>query len=853
MEYELNVAAMTSEDSTSVLSQTNTKTWLELRQDVREMRSQLSNLSSKVPSNFQFRTAQLPSGTMTRIYFLSPVPSGRETTLYFIDVPETNYGESPLHLEWNQLLQSTFQAVPILARLSKEEQLQCERMRLVTYGITSYEVHLGSGRFVFPACSSLFSFIDGFWFAPYYPSELKTTCNGARLNSRICPYNPDLVAYVCNSDIWIQHLVSGSERRLTFTHKGCKRLVDDPLSAGIPAYVIQEEFNRYLGFWWQTQKADPGIYRILYEEVDETDVEILHFANENGGVEEYRFPRAGTPNAKSTLKILQFQLDDNDEITELKHFQMVDALQEIFSWMEYLVRVGWTPDGKHVWAQLLNRRQKHLQLVLLPFTSFTPVDSVFELPSNHVDMRLPVNVLLAEDSEAWINVHDILHFFPQVDENLVSFIWASERTGFRHLYLITCDLTHHNNLLESAGYALKIDVLNYEFCSISDYLKPCVIREVMLTNGDWEILDKEIWVDEVRQLIYFTAFKDTPLEKHFYVVSLKTPGVIRRLTETDYSHAISMDSECNMFVTVYSNIKTLPASRVYRIYFPNNSFTVDSLQLISVGHLLEASELDTKYQLPELFSCQIKSGDILYGLVFKPPHMEEGKKIPTILSVYGGPEVQLVTNTFKGLRQLRLHMLAHQGYVVIVIDSRGSRHRGLKFESHIKDRMGTVEIADQAEVLEWLGCNMDFIDMNRIAIHGWSYGGYLSLMGLAQRPDIFKIAIAGAPVTSWTLYDTGYTERYMDEPSSNKQGYKTGSVLSYVSLFPNEENRLLIIHGLIDENVHFFHTGQLINALVRAGKPYHLQVYPNERHSLRHLSACEHYETNLLSFLQTWL
>jgi len=198
-------------------------------------------------------------------------------------------------------------------------------------------------------------------------------------------------------------------------------------------------------------------------------------------------------------------------------------------------------------------------------------------------------------------------------------------------------------------------------------------------------------------------------------------------------------------------------------------------------------------------------------------------------------------------------MLAAHGYVVVVIDSRGSRHRGIQFEGYLKGKMGQVEISDQVEALHWLADSTGLIDVDRIAIHGWSYGGYLSLMGLGQRPEVFKVAVAGAPVTSWNLYDTGYTERYMDQPANNPHGYRMGSVLSYINNFPNEENRLLIIHGLIDENVHFFHTSQLINALVKAGKPYQLQVYPNERHSLRHLDASEHFETMLLSFLQQWL
>jgi dipeptidyl-peptidase 9 len=151
-----------------------------------------------------------------------------------------------------------------------------------------------------------------------------------------------------------------------------------------------------------------------------------------------------------------------------------------------------------------------------------------------------------------------------------------------------------------------------------------------------------------------------------------------------------------------------------------------------------------------------------------------------------------------------MHMLASQGYCVICIDSRGSRHRGVQFESHLRRRLGTVELADQVEVFKILSKQLGFVDLNRVAIHGWSYGGYLSLMGLVQYPDLFKVSIAGAPgeegskfagdstdflvlpVTSWEFYDTGYTERYMDLPENNRQGYIAGSVLSYINKFPDE-------------------------------------------------------------------
>ena len=159
------------------------------------------------------------------------------------------------------------------------------------------------------------------------------------------------------------------------------------------------------------------------------------------------------------------------------------------------------------------------------------------------------------------------------------------------------------------------------------------------------------------------------------------------------------------------------------------------------------------------------------------------------------------------------------------MDCRGSTRRGLAFEGYLKDRMGTVEIADQVEGLQYLIKTGRYnIDEKRVGIHGWSYGGYLSLMGLAQRPDIFKVAVSGAPVCQWEAYDTAYTERYMSTPNENPEGYNHGNVLHLVDQFPDSPGRLLIVHGLIDENVHFHHTATFIDAMVAAGKPHQLQV-----------------------------
>lgn len=811
--------------------------WSELKGVVNDLRRQLSSLSTMVPTSISFRTLQ---DGRTRIYFLSTPQNGWEMTLLYADVPNCNQATS-LRLQWNCVIEANFPSLSSTNKFSREEQLLWERKRLATWGITSYELHSESGKIVFPAASSLFQCLDsGYSAAPLFPTKLRMTSSGAKLNPQICPANPDLVAYICNHDIWVAHTISGCNLRLTYAHKGGRSLADDPLCAGVPSYVMQEEFSRYQGYWWQPLCRD-GIYRILYEEVDDGDVKIFCFPSsqtDSGEVEEFRFPRAGCANSKSYLKMIEFKVNESRQIVDICMLELQFSLSMLFPWMEYVVRVGWTPDAEYIWVQLLDRRQQRLDIILLSLNNFTEVLPMYDSDSSSTHLGSPiVQVIHTQESCVWVNVHDLLYFLPSTEHNEVQFIWASEDTGYRHLYLITSQIMPYSN-----GVMETTEPMDYVF------LQPKIIQKIALTSGEWEVLGQNLWVDNERELVYFMGLKETPLEKHLYVVSLRRPGELRLLTRPGYSYSIDFNKECTMIVAVYSNIQKLPACQVFRI--THTDWTVDGVTLTPIGYLLDSTPLVNDCYCPELYTHEINSGYVLYAMVFKPHNFEIGKKYPTVLNVYGGPEVQLVSNTFKGMRQLRMHMLAARGYCVVAIDSRGSQHRGLHFESHLRGRMGTVELNDQVEVLKWLSDTLGYIDLNRVAIHGWSYGGYLSLMGLIHHPDIFKIAIAGAPVTNWNLYDTGYTERYMDLPEHNQQGYVEGSVLNYVNKFPEEENRLLIIHGLIDENVHFYHTSQLVSSMIKAGKPYQLQIYPNERHSLRHLDASKHYETTLLSFLQ---
>ncbi|XP_072173545.1 dipeptidyl peptidase 9-like [Diadema setosum] len=818
------------------------RSWQELHSNVKSMRRIQMLLANHVSLEFTFRVVKTEQGaSRTRLYFLGVPPGNRENTLLYADMPTSEQeGMADATSQWKPLL-IPFRGLMQTGNFSKEEQLLRERKRMGTFGITTYDCDVETGQFLFPASGSLFTCTDPDLISqPVYPTEVPTQCQGVRMDAKLCPTNSNLLAFINQNDLWVSDTVGGEERRLTFVHLGLPNIADDPKSAGVTSYIIQEEFDRYTGYWWQPsipdeQQTERPVFRILYEEVDEGEVEILNIVapgQGDGGVDRYRYPKAGTTNAKVVLKMVEFTKTEDGKITDkIEYKQLREPLKNIFPWMEYIIRLGWTPNGRYVWAQLLSRTQQSTVLVLIPLDSFIPEQ---QLMDPEADPAKPVvHVLYEEHSDVWINAHNIIHFFPQSSLGEMSFIWASEATGTRHLYHITSALHPRE--------------------AIPGSLKPAILRFEMLTRGHGEVSSHNLWVDEERGVVCYTALHDTPIEEHLYVVSYQDQHPPVRISQLGYSIQSAMISPDFKFcVCTQSNLTTPPFTVVSRLDFT-------SLRPLTVTHrelfkLMVPQTMSFPFVAPELFVYKNSStGDDMYGLLFKPHNLEPGRQYPTVQFVYGGPQVQLVSNSFKGVRFLRLYTLASLGYAVVIVDGRGSCRRGLKFEGVLRNRLGHVELDDQVEGLNWIAAKSGFIDLSRVAIHGWSYGGYLSLMGLAKRPDAYKVAIAGAPVTCWTVYDTGYTERYLDTPHNNPTGYVQSSVLNLAKNFPDDENRLLIVHGLIDENVHFHHTSLLIDELVKHCKPYQLQIYPQERHGIRRLETSEHYETNILSWLQQHL
>jgi dipeptidyl-peptidase-4 len=228
----------------------------------------------------------------------------------------------------------------------------------------------------------------------------------------------------------------------------------------------------------------------------------------------------------------------------------------------------------------------------------------------------------------------------------------------------------------------------------------------------------------------------------------------------------------------------------------------------------------------EIVTLKTADGTTLYARLIRPANFQPGTKYPAIVYVYGGPSVQAVTNRWPGLNWEQV--LAHRGYVVWQLDNRGSKGRGLAFESGIYHQLGKLEIADQRLGVEHL-IQMGFVDPKRIGISGWSYGGYMTIHALLFAPDIFKVGVAGAPVNDWHNYDTIYTERYMGLPDANQQGYDASSNVKNASKL---EGKLLIVHNMEDDNVLFQNTMQMADALEKAGKQFFMQIYPQKTHGV---------------------
>jgi dipeptidyl-peptidase-4 len=408
----------------------------------------------------------------------------------------------------------------------------------------------------------------------------------------------------------------------------------------------------------------------------------------------------------------------------------------------------------------------------------------FNRVQNHLDLLLAdasfgtARPILSEADPYWINQNDLFHFVGK-DE----FLWGSERDGYCHLYLYSLE-----------GQQRK-----------------------RLTEGDWEVTDVA-GVDEVHQKVYFVSTEASPLDRQLY--SVKLNGKDRtRISRESGTHEISMGPTAEYYLDTFSSVTEQPRSDVHSSDGEKWS-----------GFRAPKTAFSDEYAMQPAETVQIKAqdGKLLYGRLIKPVNFHAGEKHPAVVIVYGGPGVQTVTNAWDAFDLEMAQPLAARGYVIWVLDNRGSSGRGHAFETPLYRRFGKTELADQLEGVRYL-IAQGFVDPARIGIYGWSYGGFMTLYSLLNAPDVFRAGIAGAPVTNWRNYDTIYTERYLGLPSENPEGYRASSPVDYAAKL---KAKLLMVHNIEDDNVLFQNTVQMSDALEQAGKLFDMVIYTGKSHGV---------------------
>lgn len=402
--------------------------------------------------------------------------------------------------------------------------------------------------------------------------------------------------------------------------------------------------------------------------------------------------------------------------------------------------------------------------------------------------------VLMESSKAWTNRLIEPQFLKDG-----TFLWQSERDGFKHFY-------HYRRSGE-------------------------LIRQ--LTSGEWEARDIA-GVDEAGGWLYFKGTRDSSVEEHVYRVPL-AGGEVQRLTEPGYSHSATFDEKCTHFVDRYSSLTQPPRLALRR---------ADGGLVRMLGELSDAPARDHGFAKAEIVHPPTRDGDTLNAILLKPADYSPLRKYPVWCMVYGGPDSPQVSNSWRTRGDALLEQyLLQQGYVVWICDPRSASGRGAKYAWQVYRNLGALELRDIEDGVDWL-VRRGIADPKRIGITGFSYGGYMTAYALTHS-DRFKTGIAGGSVTDWRNYDSIYTERYMGLLKDNAAGYDSSSVTKAAA---NLKGRLLLVHGLLDENVHVQNSVELMHALQNAGKQFELMTYPRNKHGIR--TAPRHYAELRLRFIE---
>ncbi len=492
------------------------------------------------------------------------------------------------------------------------------------------------------------------------------------------------------------------------------------------------------------------------------------------------FPLLDITTRTGSLKAIKYPMAGMESenvqlgIYDIATEKTVYVKENAFGYDRYLTNVSWSPDASHIFIQVLDRSQKHLRLNMYD-------SSTGEL----------IKTILSEDNSKYVEPQDPIWFIKGHD-NL--FIYRTDnRDGYRNLYL--CDIDGN-------------------------------VRRLTETDAD------VAYVANDGKNVWYTSAEISPVENHLFRISISVPksattkgaaavktGKPVRLTQTEGWHEIAMNQDCSRYMDTWSSLST---PRI------TNLCTSDGKVL---RNLLTAEDPTLGYSYSEISLGTVKSADGQYDnwyRLIKPKDFDPAKKYPVIVYVYGGPHSQMVRNTFMAeLRRWEMYM-AQRGYLVYVQDNRGTSNRGADFEKAIHGQCGQAEMADQMEGVKML-MELPYVDCGRIGVHGWSYGGFMTISLITNWPDIFKVAVAGGPVIDWKWYEIMYGERYMDHPDTNPEGYSKTSLLNKAK---DLKGKLLICQGAIDPVVVWEHSLSFVRECVKNNVQVDYFPYPCHEHNV---------------------
>ena len=553
------------------------------------------------------------------------------------------------------------------------------------------------------------------------------------------------------------------------THDGSETLLNGTLS-----WVYWEEIfgRRDIGYWWS-----PDSKSLAFLQTDESTVGIAYFLDHRPNYAKLikqRHPKTGTTNPTVRVGII----DIADGKTT-----WVDLKKDSF---EYIIRAKWLPDSTKLSVQTMNRNQDNLDL--------------------HIADRSTgeATLILTETNEGWINIHDDLHFL----DDGKHFIWASERDGYNHLYLYTLDGKLVNQMTKG------------EWATASSGGGVYWVRQVITA------------IDEANGLVFFTALKESSLERHLYRVRLDGTG-LERISKEAGTHGISFSRDSKFYMDRYSNISTPPALTLHK---------TDGTRVSTIAKPRSKIPEKLGMQHPELFTIPAEDDFPLPAQIYKPRDFDPDKKYPLILNVYGGPSAPEVTNSWhSGYFE---QILLRKGYLVASVDNRSATAISKKLENTVlKNTMGDGELGDLVSAVKWFKAQ-PYIDPERVGIWGWSGGGTFTLLAMTRSGE-FKAGIAVAAVTAWKYYDSIWAEALMKLPDDNPEGYEKNDLNKYAK---DLHGRLLIVHGTYDDNVHIQNIWNFVDELIKANKMFDLMVYPMRKHGIADRAARVHLYTTMIEF-----